>query len=205
MQAMFDAFDLSTEIGIRDYVILCLLLDTGIRRSELITLRVQDVHDTYIRVVGKGDKERQVGINPELSTLLWKYINKYRHPHNPDESALFLAIGAGRYGFPLSRGGLGTLMERMKNLTGIGDVRLSSHTFRHTFAKMYLQSGGDLFSLSREMGHSDIRTTQHYLEDFRSEEAVKHHNMHSPLSRFKIRKQGRGKKTRKTRHHSSNE
>lgn len=188
-EGMFNSFDLSTEVGFRDYVILCLLLDTGLRRSEVVELRVQDVHDTYVKVHGKGDKERKVGIHPELSTLLWKYINKYRHPRHPDIDALFLAVGAQHAGLPLTRGGLLALMQRLKRNTGIDDVRLSAHTFRHTFARMYLDAGGDVFSLSREMGHSDIKTTQAYLEDFRSDNAVKHHNSYSPLSRFKVRKQ----------------
>jgi integrase/recombinase XerD len=191
-QRMFDSFDLSTEVGFRDYVILCLLLDTGLRRSEVVELRVQDVHDTYIKVHGKGDKERKVGIHPELGMLLWKYINKYRHPRTSEIDALFLAAGAQHAGLPLTRGGLLALMQRLKRVTGIDDVRLSAHTFRHTFARMYLDAGGDVFSLSREMGHTDIKTTQGYLEDFKSDNAVKHHNSFSPLSRFKVRKQRKG-------------
>lgn len=191
-ERMFNSFDLSTEAGFRDYVILCLLLDTGIRRSEVISLRVQDVHDTYIKVCGKGDKERKVGIHPELSMLLWKYINKYRHPRSSEIDALFLAVSNKHEGLPLTRGGILSLMNRLKRITGIDEVRLSAHTFRHTFARMYLDAGGDLFSLSREMGHSDVKTTQVYLEDFKSDNAVKHHNAYSPLSRFKVRKQRKG-------------
>lgn len=190
VEAMFNLFDLSVEQDFRDYVILCLLLDTGLRRSEVISLRVEDVHDTYIRVRhGKGNKERSVGIHPELSTLLWKYIHKHRHPRNPDETALFLTVGNKNMGLPLTRGGMDYLMFRLKERTGVDDVRLSPHTFRHTFARMYLSAGGDLFSLSREMGHSDIKTTQGYLNDFKSENAVKHHSSFSPLNRFKVRKQ----------------
>ncbi len=187
-ETMFNFFDLSTEQGIRDYVILCLLIDTGLRRAEVVSLCVEDVHDTYIVVEhGKGDKERMVGINPELSTWLWKYINKYRHPRRPDETALFLSVSSKHGGLPFTRGGMQALMMRLKEATGIDNVRLSSHTFRRTFARMYLENGGDLFSLSREMGHTDIRTTQRYLDDFQSESALKHHNTFSPLSRFKTR------------------
>ncbi len=62
-----------------------------------------------IRVFGKGNKERRVGISPELSTLLWKYIHKYRHPRKPDEPILFLATGRGNAGKPFGRGGMGAL------------------------------------------------------------------------------------------------
>ena len=188
VQMIIDSLDLSTEQGFRDYIILLLLTDTGLRRSEVTGLRVEDVQVDYIRVLlGKGRKERRVGISPDLSMLLWKYIHKYRHPRNPDELSLFLATGQNNVGGPFGRGGMGSLMDRLKKLTGIDDVRLSAHTFRHTFSKMYLQEGGDLFSLSRELGHSDIKTTQRYLEDFTSENARKRHNEFSPLNRLKVR------------------
>lgn len=191
LQQMLDLFDLSTVEGFRNYVIVLLLLDTGIRRCEVVTLRVEDVHETYITVFGKGQKERQIGIYPELSTLLWKYIHKFRHPEKPDESMLFLSVGNGHAGKPFGRGGVSALMNRLKRITGIEDVRLSAHTFRHTFACMYLDAGGDLFSLSREMGHSDIRTTERYLKSFRSNNARKHHDAHSPLNRIQLRSQRR--------------
>ena len=200
LQMVIDSLDLSTEQGFRDYIILILLTNTGLRRSEVASLRVEDVQADYIRVSGKGVKERRVGISPDLSTLLWKYMHKYRHPCKPDESVLFLATGWGNAGSPFGRGGMGALMNRLKKTTGIDDVRLSAHTFRHTFAKMYLQEGGDLFSLSRELGHSDVRTTQRYLEDFTSENARKHHTEFSPLNRLKVQTRrkpeiNRGKKS----------
>lgn len=187
IEQMLGVFDLSTVVGFRDYVIIVLMLDTGIRRSEVITLRVEDIHETYILVFGKGSKERQIGIHPKVGTLLWKYIHKYRCPVCPDEPVLFLSHGGGHAGTPFSRGGMDGLIGRLKKLTGIDDVRLSSHTFRHTFACMYLEEGGDLFSLSREMGHTNIKTTEKYLKSFTSKNARMHHNDHSPLNRIKLR------------------
>jgi len=196
-QKMLDSFDLSTEEGFRDYLILLLLIDTGLRRSEVARLHVEDVQLDYIRVQGKGRKERRVGISPELSMLLWKYIHKYRHPRKPDEPVLFLSTGNRSAGLPFGRGGMNGLMARLKRITGIDDVRLSPHTFRHTFARMYLEEGGDLFSLSREMGHSDVKTTQRYLRSFTSDNARKHHNEFSPLRRLKVRTSRKGKEKRK--------
>lgn len=90
------------------------------------------------------------------------------------------------------------LMDRLKAATGIDDVRLSSHTFRHTFACMYLDEGGDLFSLSRELGNANLKTTERYLKSFTSRNAMKHHNDHSPINRIKLRSFQRkeGKKKR---------
>ncbi|WP_220204623.1 tyrosine-type recombinase/integrase [Reticulibacter mediterranei] len=198
IEEMLGVFDLSTPGGFRDYVIILLMLDTGIRRSEVARLRVEDIHETYIFVFGKR-KERQVGIHPKISTLLWKYIHKYRRPARPDEPILFLGVGRGHAGHPFGRGGMEGLMRRLKDATGIDDVRLSSHTFRHTFACMYLDEGGDLFSLSRELGHSNIKTTERYLRSFTSKNARKHHNDYSPINRVKLRslyrKEGKKKKS----------
>ncbi|GCE20371.1 tyrosine-type recombinase/integrase [Dictyobacter kobayashii] len=194
IEHMISIFDLSTPEGFRDYVILLLMLDTGIRRSEVATLRVEDVHDTYIGVFGKGRKERQVGIHPEISNLLWKYIHKYRRPADGDEPILFLSVGRGRVGMPFGRGGMNALIRRLKAATGIDDVRLSAHTFRHTFACMYLDAGGDVFSLSREMGHTDIKTTERYLRSFTSKRARLQHDSHSPINSIKLRSHKKPKK-----------
>ena len=72
---------------------------------------------------------------------------------------------------------------------------MSAHTFRHTFAKFYLQRGGELFKLSREMGHSTVQVTEIYLKDFRSSEARREHTSYSPIGELSLRKKrGRRKK-----------
>src|SRR6185437_8063811 len=110
-----------------------------------------------------------------------------------DEKILFLGIGKGA-GVPLGQGGVKHLMDRLKKATGIDHMRLSAHVFRHTFAKMYLKQGGDLFKLSRELGHSNVKTTQIYLKDFNSFDARKEHNSYSPINRFNLKKQLKNKK-----------
>jgi integrase/recombinase XerD len=90
VEKMLASIDTSTPLGFRDYVIMVLFLDTGMRLSEICSLRVDGVYDDYVKVFGKGRKEREIGIHPEVSKLLWKYIHKYRHPENPKETALFL-------------------------------------------------------------------------------------------------------------------
>ncbi|HEX4207084.1 MAG TPA: site-specific integrase [Ktedonobacteraceae bacterium] len=200
IEQMLNVFDLSTDMGFRDYVIVLLMLDTGIRRSEVAVLRVEDVQETYITVFGKGRKERQIGIHPQISNLLWKYIHKYRRPLHPGEPALFLSVSSNRSGLPFGRGGMRGLIQRLKEQTGIDEVRLSAHTFRHTFTCMYLDEGGDLFSLSRELGHSRIETTEKYLKSFTSKNARMQHGEHSPINRIKLRSQRGGKRqVRKSR------
>ncbi len=188
IEKMLACFDLSTVAGFRDYLIILLLLDTGIRLSEIAGLEVVSVHDSYIKVFGKGRKEREVGIHPDVSKLLWKYIHKYRHPKDAHETALFLAVGKGNAGRRIGQHGVKQLIERVKACAGITDMRVSPHIFRHTFAKMYLKAGGDLFKLSRELGHSDVQITKVYLEDFSSSDARTEHVSFSPIGHLKLRK-----------------
>ncbi len=176
---MLDVCDISTPTGFRDYVILLLLLDTGMRIGELAFLTVDDVdfQGCCVKVFGKGRREREIGMHPEMSKLLWKYVQKYRNPSASDERGLFL----GRKG-ALGSHGIHNIVKRIQARSGLVDLEFHAHVFRHTFAKMYLKRGGDLFKLSREMGHSDVRITKIYLEDFGSEEAREDHNVRSPLA-----------------------
>ena len=175
IKIMLDACDTSSTLGYRDYTIILVLLETGIRISELCNLRLQDIHEQYIRVVGKGDKEREVGLSPAVSKCMWKYVNKYR---NSNENRVFI----NRYGVPLTPTGVDQLLDDIKERTGITGVRVSAHTFRHTFARMYLEQGGDVYKLSLLMGHSDIEVTQEYLKDFKKREARQDHEKFSAVT-----------------------
>lgn len=189
IERMLALFDRSTDIGFRDYVMILLLLDTGMRLSEIAGLHVDDVRDGYVKVFGKGRKEREIGVFPEVSKLIWKYIHKHRKPSDPNETALFITYR----GDAVKKHVVQQAVDRVKRALGVDAVRVSPHTFRHTFAKMYLDNGGDLFKLSRELGHSDIQTTERYLEDFGSTQARKDHNSYSPISRLQLNKHKRRK------------
>jgi integrase/recombinase XerD len=158
--------------------------------AELAGLHIQDVQETYIKVYGKGRKEREIGIYPETGKLLWKYISKYRIPADEQVTALFLT----RSGMPLRIGGVKWIIQQVQKRSHLEGIQLSAHVFRHTFAKMYLESGGDLFKLSREMGHSDVQVTKLYLEDFGSTEARKDHKSYSPIARLDLKKQHKRRK-----------
>jgi integrase/recombinase XerD len=193
IETMLASCDQADPLGFRDYVLLLVFLDTGMRLSELCGLRVGDVHDRYVRVFGKGRKEREIGIHPEVGKLLWKYIQKYRKPANPAEEGLFV----GRYGEPLKLSGVEDLFKRLKRNCNLEGVRVSPHTFRHTFAKMYLEQGGELFKLSREMGHSTVQVTEGYLKQFRSAEARREHTDFSPIGQLDLKKTKRPSRRKK--------
>jgi integrase/recombinase XerD len=190
VERMLAVCDTRTVQGFRDYVILLLLLDTGIRIGEIASLTVDSVNfqGGYVTVEGKGSKQREVGIHPEMSKLLWKYIQKYRKPANPDERALFL----GQRG-ALSDAGVQQVIKRVQKQAGLEDVEMHAHVFRHTHSKVYTDQGGDVLKLSRELGHSSLRTTEVYLRSFGSSDAIKDHNSHSPLAGMHFRKKGKGR------------
>jgi integrase/recombinase XerD len=183
--------DVSTVQGFRDYVILVLLLDTGMRVSELVSLRLSNVYSRYVKVLGKGMKEREIGLHPDVSRLLWMYIQKYRDASAwPSEDRVFL----GRKG-ALTTEGIEQVFQRVEVASGIEGVRFSPHTMRHTFSKQYLKNGGDLFKLSRELGHSDVQVTGRvYLGDFHSSDAREDHSTFSPIIDINIIKSKRGEK-----------
>lgn len=189
IEKMLATCDLKTPMGFRDYVILLVLLDTGMRISELCGLTLAGVQGSYVKVIGKGRKEREIGLHPNVARLLWRYINKYRGVSEGVEN-VFL----GRGGRPLHYEGVDSLLGRVKRASGIAGVRVSAHTFRHTFAKFYLERGGELFDLSREMGHSTVQVTEIYLKDYRSTEARKHHPKYSPVESIKLPSKGRRKR-----------
>jgi site-specific recombinase XerD len=190
IDSLLAACDLKTPLGYRDYTMMLLLLDTGIRLSELCGLRLEDIHRNYIRVFGKGDKEREVGVSPDVAQYIWKYVNKYRDADSETERHVFL----NRYGKPLTDSGIAQTIADIGKRAGLSGVRVSPHTFRHTYAVMYLDNGGDVYKLSRTLGHSEIGTTEEYLKNFKSRDARKDHDTYSPVSRLK----GRGSQ-RKTR------
>jgi|SRR5579884_2487760 len=154
----------------RDKAILALLLDTGIRANELCDLTLDRVHltgdDAYILVNGKGRKQREVGLGRASRQQLHRYIHRFR-PHARNEQHVFLT----RADKPLQPEGLDRMLYKLRDRAHIEGVRVSAHTFRHTFAFNYLANGGDVYKLSRLLGHTSVVVTEGYLRAFTSREA----------------------------------
>lgn len=188
LQAMFDACDLNTSLGFRDYVLMLTLVDTGLRVAEVCSITLDNVHEDFIKVFGKGKKEREVGISPVTAKYLWKYINMHRTTKSDDERTVFTNL-AGR---KLTTSGVQQIVERVKGVAQIDDVPVTPHKFRHTFARTWLERGGDVYSLSRLMGHSNVKITEIYLKDFQSRQARVHHAKYSSVNEVDLRaKKGR--------------
>ena len=139
-------------------------------------------------------KEREIGLHPDMSKLLWKYINRERGSFGVESDRVFLTSKG-----PLTVSGVETIFDNIQKRAGITGVRVSPHTMRHTFSKRYLKNGGDLFKLSRELGHSGVQVTGAiYLGDFKSTDAREDHDRYSPLSDMKLPKK-RGDKGKKSK------
>ena len=166
--------------GHRNLTIILLLLDSGIRVSELVSIELDDVNlaegDIKIRRA-KGNKERIVPIGSLVQKTLWKYINCYRsRPVTDRVCRLFLSES----GMPLTKSGIQQMLRRYGKRVGIAGVRCSPHTFRHSFAKNYLLNGGDIFSLQKILGHSSLASVRIYLNLFASD-IKKQHQRFSPV------------------------
>ncbi len=169
---MVGALDRTSHRGFRDYCIVLLLLDTGMRKSELLGLRVEDIDfkQSSLRVRGKGNKERIVPLGTQARRTLWRYLSVHRPETTAETTNLFLATSGERLGDWSVR----WILARLAKKAGISGVRCSAHTFRHTFAKEYLMQGGDVFSLQKILGHSSLEMVRTYVNLAQSDVALQH-------------------------------
>jgi site-specific recombinase XerD len=190
LRRLFATVDTTTPVGYRNYTIILTLLDTGIRCSELTSLKLADVNleSRLLKVWGKGSKERLVPIGAKVQKALWKYLARYRpEPATPRYDQIFLT----RDGHPLTKDRVEAIIERYGKKAGITGVRLSPHTFRHTMAITFLRNGGDVFSLQRILGHSQLEVLRDYVNLAQSD-ISRVHQRNSPADNldFKLPKPG---------------
>ena len=179
IKQILNSFDKSSFIGLRDYTIMETLFGTGIRKMELCGLKLSDLNfdSGFLHVPGKGNKERLVPIGNSLSRTLRAYLTRLQEETMDNvPSTLFVT----RSGAPITYSTIQSMFKRLKLNTGLKGERISSHTWRHTFAKNYLLNGGDVFSLQKIMGHSDISTTRKYL-NLNENEIKQQHDKFNPL------------------------
>lgn len=163
LEQLLSGIDISTAEGYRDHAIMLTLLDTALRVSKLVNIRLDDLwlEEGLVKVMGKGGKERFVPIGKSIQRILWRYINKYRaEPATPDCEFLFLTAD----GRSMTKDRIDKKMSRYGEKARIRGVRCSPHTLRHTAAIRFLRNGGDVFSLQRMLGHSCLEMTRHYCE-----------------------------------------
>lgn len=160
VEALLKAPDKSTSDGLRDIAMLELLYATGLRVSELIHVKIDDlVMDAgFLRTIGKGSKERIVPFGDTAKDAILEYLAKGRPELAKDaDPYLFLS----RLGRPMTRQSFWMKITRYAREAGIA-THISPHMLRHSFATHLLENGADLRSVQMMLGHSDISTTQIY-------------------------------------------
>ncbi len=153
--------DLEKPAGQRDAAMLELIYAAGLRVSELIGLQIPSVNleAGFVRVLGKGSKERMVPIGRKALDSIQDYVKKGRRQQLKDLTSPFLFVA--RAGKPMTRQGFWKLLKRYALKAGI-QKRVTPHSMRHSFASHLLEGGADLRAVQVMLGHADISTTQIY-------------------------------------------
>jgi site-specific recombinase XerD len=166
----------------RNQTIFMLLLDTGLRIGELINLKAEDVHmdEGFLKVIGKGKKERIVPMGKNAQRVLQRYLFRYKfQPAYPGTKNVFLST----QGKPLTENSIKLMFARLAKRSGV--YRLHAHLCRHTFATRFLINGGDIFSLQQILGHSTLEMVRHYI-NLASNHVVVQHQRFSPLDHIRL-------------------
>ena len=180
---LLSAINSDTALGARNASLFSLMLDTGIRLSEAANLKERNVHleARYIKVMGKGSKERFVSFGMACQRALLHYYHHFRvGPAHDGVDTFFLSID----GYPMSPAAIQSMIRRLARSTDV--PRLHPHLLRHTYATMFLLNGGNVFLLQQNLGHSTLSMVQHYLHIAGQMAAVQSQGF-SPLDRMNVK------------------
>jgi integrase/recombinase XerD len=153
--------DVAAPLGLRDRAMIELLYATGLRVSELVSVRIADLHldQQYLTCVGKGSKERLVPIGEQAAEWLDTYLRSARKTLLKGRASPRLFVNA--RGGPLSRVGFWKILKHYALKAGLARS-VSPHVLRHSFATHLLERGADLRAIQLMLGHADLSTTQIY-------------------------------------------
>ncbi len=162
IEQLFSAIDMSTPEGARNRAMLETLYSSGLRVSELIDLRLTNLYQDigFIKVVGKGNKERLVPIGRDALKFIKSYVEEIR-VHMKIKPGQKNYVFLNRRGAKLSRVMIFTIIKNLTKIAGL-KKRISPHTFRHSFATHLIEGGADLRAVQEMLGHESITTTEIY-------------------------------------------
>ena len=160
-------------INLRDKAVILLMYGAGLRINEALSLKIKDLPtDDWLRVMGKGNKYRDVPIIPEITTILKEYIN-----HCPFKQSHQDFIFLGKRGKALSPRIIQRRLEKIRYELGLPDFA-TPHSLRHSFATHLLSGGADLRAIQQLLGHVSLSTTQRYTDINESELIQTHKEIH---------------------------
>lgn len=162
IDSLLGAIDLSTKEGHRNKAMLETLYSCGLRVTELVELKISNLYfdENFIKVIGKGDKERLVPVSKKAMHEIKKYFDKTRNHQKiqkGNENYVFL----NHYGKKLTRVMIFTIIKRLAKAIDL-NKNISPHTFRHSFATHLVEGGADLRAVQEMLGHESIITTEIY-------------------------------------------
>jgi len=177
IKLLLSAPDTQTPLGLRNAAMIELLYAAGLRVSELVNLKLLDINTEagFVRVIGKGSKERIVPIGNYAKNIIGRYVKIAR--------SLLLKGGVSHYlfvaraGKPMTRQGFWKLLKQYALQAGIAK-KITPHSFRHSFASHLLEGGADLRAVQVMLGHTDISTTQIYTHVAREHLKQMHEKYH---------------------------
>ncbi len=171
--------------AVRDYCITVLFLNCGIRLSELVGININDINGNNLRVVGKGDKERNIHLNQACLDAISEYMKVRPNNDTKDKQALFIS----RQGNRISTKVVQANMKKYLKMSGLEDKGYSVHKLRHTAATLMYQHGGvDLRILKEILGHQNLATTQ--IHTHIASEQIDKAFESNPLAKIKMNKSG---------------
>ena len=183
IKRMFATMNPNTAMGARNTALYSLMLDTGLRLSEVAHLEAVGVHieERYVKVLGKGSKERIVAFVGACQRSLLHYYHHFRpEPAHPGVDTFFLSID----GYSLAPDGIRALTTRLAKSAGVPRVHV--HLLRHTYATHFLLNGGDVFLLKQNLGHSSLFMVEHYMHIASQTAAIRSQSF-SPLDRMNVK------------------
>jgi site-specific recombinase XerD len=161
IQKLLVHIDKNTPRGAMYYAAALILVDTGVRVSELINIKLSDLDLThgFVEVTGKGPKVRTVPFSTKTRKELFRYVNKFRPHLCPDNSPYLFPTPEGNH---ISVNGMQQFLRRLAMKAGLDGIRVSPHILRHTFATMAVAGGANVLALKDIMGHNCLATTMKY-------------------------------------------
>ena len=185
IRKMMDVYNYSSYIHARNKCIMAILIDTGIRNFELCQLKITDIRETVIYIMGKGKKERVVPISPYLKKIMIKY-ERIREGYLKNNILHYDNYFLSYRNKPLTTEAVERIVRLCGEIANVNkNIICSPHTCKHYFAQAQLRNGLDVYSLSRLLGHENVTITKRYLQGLKDKEVLELGMKSSPLMNLK--------------------